>query len=152
MRLLLTLNEIVNKLASSGAEVKRFSNSRGDSPYCARIDKSHCSSLHIQIDNWASGRSRSHRVPTVMRKSAALGSLCFYGDGGRNGSSWACDLCNGKHLRLIWDWLSRDGDMGKKVNTRLFDPICQYGYGNMSKWATASCVVRYLDIQLVMRH
>lgn len=53
MPLLLTLNEIVNELASWGAAVKRLSNSRGDSPYSGRIDKSRRSSLHIQADNWA---------------------------------------------------------------------------------------------------
>lgn len=68
---------------AEGAEVKRLSNSRGDSPHWEPTDKSHRSSLHIRADNWAPGRSRSHRVPMVMRKSAARGSVCFYGDGGK---------------------------------------------------------------------
>ncbi len=122
---LLTLNEIVNELDGWGAEVKRLNKSRGDSPRWGRVDNLHCISLHIHTDNWTSGRSRSRWVPAVMRKSAAPGSPRFYGDGGGNGSSWACDLCDGKHLRLIWDWLSRDGNMRKKVNTGLFDPIWQ---------------------------
>lgn len=113
--------------------------------------KSHCSSLHIQADNWALRRSRSHRVPTVMRKSAALGSLCFYGDGGRNRSGRAGDLCNNKHLRLmnlaVKGW--RHGEEGKyriiwshmSVNVKLspsFSPIAiRYDLILTNTWWTA---------------
>ena len=38
--------------------MNRLCNSRRDLP---RTDKSHCSSLHIQVDNWALGRSRSQQ-------------------------------------------------------------------------------------------
>lgn len=144
MQLLLTFNEIVNELAGWGAEVKRLSHSRGGSPYWRRFDKSHCSSLHIQADNWAPGRSRSRRVPTVMRKSAALGSLCFYGDGRRNWSSWVCDLCNGKHLRLIWDWLSRDERHGEESKYRII-------WFHMSVWVYGTKVKMSLSFLPTVR-
>lgn len=83
--LLLTLNERVNELA--GWEGRGEKPQRGDSPYRGYIDKSHSSSLHIQPDNWALRRSQCQWVRPVMRKPHV------------NGSSWACDLCNGKHLR-----------------------------------------------------